>query len=100
MNTTTDRLGLSELALVLNCVIVFREKERTVGREFAERGNCYDRSHLVHNLVSRGFLEKGSEESCWRDYGLYRPTQKAMEEIDAALEFVNLRSIPLNACNT
>jgi hypothetical protein len=98
MNATNDRLSLDELALVLNCVIVFREKERTVGRKFAERGSYYDRSHFVHNLVSKGFLEKGSEESHWSDYCFYRPTQKAMEEIDAALEFINLR-MPPNACN-
>lgn len=98
MNTTTDRLSLDELALVLNCVILFREKERAVGRKFAERGSYYDRSHFVHDLASKGFLEKGSEESPWSDYCFYRPTEKAMEEIDAALEFINL-SVSPNARN-
>jgi hypothetical protein len=99
MNTTADRLRPNELSLVLNSVIVFREKEKTVGRKFAERGSIYDRSQFVQDLVSKGFLEKGSQGSHWSDFCFYRPTQKAMEEIDAMLKFVNLR-MSLNASNT
>jgi hypothetical protein len=98
MNDTISRLSLDELALVLNCVIVFRVKERAVSRKFAECGSYYDQSCFVHDLVSKGLLEKGSTESHWSDFCYYRPTKKAMEEIDAMLEFVNLR-LSLNASN-
>lgn len=98
MNTTADRLSLDELRFVLNSVIMFRQKERAAGRKFAERGNIYDRSQFTQNLISNGFLEKGSMESQWSDFCYCRPTKKAMEEIDTMLEFVNLR-LSLNASN-
>lgn len=99
MNTTTDRLSLDELRFVLNSVIMFREKERAAGHKFAERGNIYDRSQFTQNLISNGFLEKGSMESQWSDFCYCRPTEKAMKKIDAALEFINL-SVSPNARNT
>ena len=95
---TPDTLSLDELAYVLRSVIVFRQHEQRVGRKFAERGNIYDKSQFAQDLVSKGLLEKGSIKSQWSDFCYYRPTKKAMEEIDAMLEFVNLR-MSLNASN-
>lgn len=96
---TPDTLSPDELAYVLRSVIVFRQREQLMGRKFAEQGNIYDKSQFTQNLVSKGLLEKGSIESPWSDVCYYRPTVKAMEEIDAMLEFVNLR-MSLNASNT
>lgn len=92
-------LGFDELALVLGNVIAFRRNEKLMGRKFAEQGTIYDESRFVQDLVRKGFLEKGSKDSHWSDFGYYRPTVKAIEEIDAMLEFVNLR-MSLNASNT
>lgn len=96
---TPDTLSLDELVYILRSVIVFRQREQRVGRKFAERGNIYDRSQFTQNLISNGFLKKGSMESQWSDFCYCRPTERAMKKIDAALEFINL-PVSLNARNT
>ena len=97
-----NMLSLDELFFVFRSVTTFRRNEKLMGRKFAEQGTIYDESRFVQDLVRKGFLEKGSKDSHWSDFGYYRPTVKAMkaiEEIDAMLKFVNLRT-PLNASNT
>ncbi len=88
----TDTIGLEELALVLDIVRTFRRQKGLLGIKFAEQGSIYGRSQIVEDLIRKGFIKEGSKKSHWSDYRYCSPTEKAIEEIDAVLGFMNLRS--------